>query len=243
MMNKLEINKIYNMDCLEGMKLIDDESIDMVFADLPYGLTSNKWDARIDIDKFWKEVLRIIKDRTPIIFTGREPFSSILVTSNLKMFRHKWVWNKNNSAGFINAKKMPLQVVEDILVFGKKSPNYYPIMEERGKPKFKGGYTNSSNYRIDVTNYKIKNNIYYPKNILNISNAVQKGKIHPTQKPIELLEYLIETYTKEGDLVLDPVIGSGTTALACKNKNRKFIGFEINQNYFELAQKRINNGD
>lgn len=237
----LEINKIYHIDCLEGLKLIDDESIDMVFADLPYGLTDNSWDKRLDLNKFWEEILRVVKEKTPIIFTAKDPFSSMLVMSNLKMFRHKWVWNKNNSAGFINAKKMPLQITEDILVFGKKSPNYYPIMEERGKPRKKGGYNNgiTENYNIKNKSYESYNNLYYPKNLINISNAVQIKKIHPTQKPVELLEYLIETYTKEGELVLDPVMGSGTTAIACKNKNRNFIGFELEETYYRKAIERL----
>ena len=157
------------------------------------------------------------------------------------MYRHQWVWNKNNSAGFATVKIRPFAVCEDILVFGKKRVAYYPQMEERGKPRDKSGYSMSDNYNIKPRKYKSKSNTYYPKNLINISNASQKGKLHPTQKPIALMEYLIKTYTNEGEMVLDNTFGSCSTGVACLNTNRNFIGIELDNNYFEIAKERIEN--
>ena len=165
----------------------------------------------------------------------------MLLNSNNKKYRHKWVWNKNNSAGFATAKIRPFQICEDILIFGENKVNYYPIMEERGKPRNKDGYTTSENYGIIPSKSKGKNNLYYPKNLLTFSNANQKGKVHPTQKPVDLLEYLIKTYTNEGDLVLDFTMGSGSTGVACINTNRNFIGIELDGKYFNIAKDRLEN--
>ena len=236
----LPLNAIYNQDCLEGMRLLDDKSIDMILCDLPYGVTACKWDTIIPFDDLWKQYNRIIKNNGAIVlFADGARFSANLINSNINNYRHKWVWNKNNSAGFATAKIRPFQICEDILVFGLNKVNYYPIMEERGKPRIKGGYTASDNYNLTPT--KTNNNLYYPKNLLNYSNAVQKGKLHPTQKPVELLEYLINTYTNENEIILDNCMGSGSTAIACINANRKYIGFELNTNYYNLANKRIEN--
>jgi len=161
----------------------------------------------------------------------------MLVMSNLKMFKHYWVWNKNNSAGFATAKFRPFQICEDIVVFSKNKVNYYPQKETRGKERIKGGYSTSENYNI--VPLKSKSNTYYPKSILDISNANQTNKVHPTQKPIALYEYLIKTYTNEGDLVLDNCAGSFTTAVACDNLNRKWICIEQEQKYCEIGEKRI----
>ena len=168
-------------------------------------------------------------------------FSAQLICSNLKNYRHRWIWNKNNSCGFATAKIRPFQICEDVLVFGKNRVNYYPIIETRGKPRNKGSYNQSDNYKLNSIKSE-KNNIYYPKNLLNFSNSVQKDKFHPTQKPIPLLEYLIKTYTNENDLVLDFTMGSGSTGVACKCTNRKFIGIEKDDKYFEIAKQRIENG-
>ena len=146
---------------------------------------------------------------------------------------------KNNSSGFAIAKIRPSQIIENIIVFGKNKVNYYPIMEERGKPRDKGGYSVSENYNIIPSKSKEKNNLYYPKCLLNYSNASQKGKVHPTQKPVDLLEYLIKTYTNEGDTVLDFTMGSGSTGVACVKTNRKFIGIELDEGYFKIAEERI----
>jgi site-specific DNA-methyltransferase (adenine-specific) len=162
-----------------------------------------------------------------------------LILSNIKNYRHQWVWNKNNSAGFATVKIRPFAICEDILVFGLNKVNYYPQMETRGKDRCKGGYSTSENYKIPPS--KNKNNTYYPKNLINISNASNKGKVHPTQKPVALMEYLIKTYTHEGETVLDFTMGSGTTGLACLNTNRSFIGIEKEEKYFNIAVERINN--
>ena len=185
----------------------------------------------------WDCLNKLIKENGAICLFGNEPFTSMLVMSNLKQYRHKWIWNKNNSAGFATAKIRPFAVCEDILVFGKNRVNYYPIMK-KGKLRVKGGYSKSDNYNLIPT--KIKSDEYYPKNILNFSNANQKGKLHPTQKPVALLEYLIKTYTNEGETVLDFTMGSGTTGVACKKLNRNFIGIELDKKYFDIAEKRIN---
>jgi site-specific DNA-methyltransferase (adenine-specific) len=211
----------------------------MILADLPYEKTArNTWDKMIPLDVMWDQFKRITTPNAAIVLTAIEPFTSMLVMSNLKQYRHRWVWNKNNSAGFANAKKQPFQITEDVLVFGKSQVTYYPKMEERGKVRNKGGYSSSTNYFIDPSAVTTRNNLYYPKNILNYSNASQKGKVHPTQKPLLLFEYLIETYTRPGDLVVDPVMGSGTSAEACINLRRCFIGIENDPHYYELAFHR-----
>ena len=235
--------QLFKGDCLEVMKGIPSRSVDMILCDLPYGTTSCKWDVVIPFDKLWEQYDRIIKNNGAILLFSAEPFTSKLLLSNEKYYRHKWVWNKNNSCGFQLAKIRPFQICEDILVFGKNKVNYYPIMEERGKPRNKDGYSKSDNYNITPTKTKKMSNLYYPKNLLNFSNSIQKGKFHPTQKPTALLEYLIKTYTMENEIVLDNCMGSGSTGVACMNTNRRFIGIELDKNYFEIAEKRIKEAD
>ena len=234
--------ELHKGDCLEIMKEIPDKSIDMILCDLPYGTTACKWDIIIPFDELWGQYNRIIKDNGAIVlFADGARFSAKLINSNINNYRHKWVWNKNNSAGFATAKIRPFQICEDILVFGKNKVNYYPIMEVRGKERIKDGYSTSDNYGITPNKTNKKNNIYYTKNLLNYSNANQKGKVHPTQKPVALLEYLIKTYTNEGEIVLDNCMGSGSTGEACVNTNRRFIGIEKDDKYFDIAYNRINN--
>lgn len=239
----MEINKIYNEDCLEGMKRIPDKSIDMILCDLPYGTTNCKWDNVIPFEPLWEQYNRIIKEHCAIVLFGQEPFASRLRMSNIKMYKYDWVWDKHRTGGFLNAKKRPLKRVKNISVFSIKPPVYYPIMETRGKPRDKGCYgesgCNGSGVYGKFKPLKRVNNIYYPTDILNFSNAVNKGKLHPTQKPVELCEYLIKTYTNEGALVLDNCIGSGTTAVACINTNRNYIGFELDKHYFDVANERV----
>ena len=187
----------------------------------------------------WEQLKRVIKPNGAIVMTATQPFTSILVSSNLRMYRHQWVWNKNNSAGFATAKLRPFAICEDILVFGINKVNYYPIMT-KGKLRKKCGYSSSDNYGITPTPpTQTINDEYYPKNLLDFSNASQVGKVHPTQKPVALMEYLIKTYTLEGETVLDFTMGSGTTGVACKNLNRNFIGIEKDETYFKIAQDRI----
>lgn len=227
---------LINGDCLEILPRIS-KRVDMIFADLPYGKTNNKWDVVIDFHLLWSAFARVRKLSTPLIFTASNGFEFELHQSNPDEYRYKWVWNKNNSAGFALAKIRPLQVTEDILVFGSKSTPYYPQKEIRGRLRTKGGYGSSSNYGI--VPIKSFNNEYFPKSLINISGSSNKGKIHPTQKPVELLEYLIRTYTREEEVVLDPVMGSGTTAIAALNNSRSFIGIEKDPEIFLSAYERI----
>lgn len=227
---------LYNGDCLEVMKGIPDSSVDAIICDPPYGTTACKWDSIIPLDKMWVELKRIIKPNGAIVLHAQQPFTSVLVMSNLNDYRHQWVWNKNNSAGFATAKLRPFAICEDILVFSKKKVNYYPVMTE-GKMRKKGGYSSSDNYGIKPT--ISFNNLYYPKNLLEVSNASQVGKVHPTQKPVALMEYLIRTYTNEDETVLDFTFGSGTTGVACANTNRNFIGIELDEGYFKIGKNRI----
>ena len=234
----LEVNKIHNGDCLELMKEIPSESIDCIICDLPYGTTACKWDIIIPFDKLWSEYTRITKNNAPIILFAQQPFTSKLVMSNLKMYRHNWVWNKNNSAGFATVKIRPFAICEDILIFGKNKVNYYPIME-KGVLRRKGGYSKSDNYNLIPT--YTKSNEYYPKNLLNFSNSIQKNKIHPTQKPVALIEYLIKTYSKENDIILDNCSGSGSLAIACHNLKRRFICIEKDYDYWKASVERLEN--
>lgn len=225
-------------DCLEVMKSIPYGSIDLILCDLPYGTTQNKWDSVIPFDKLWAEYKRVCSGM--IVLTAAQPFTSALIMSNQKDFKYTWVWDKALSSGFLNAKKQPLRQTEDVVVFGK-GKTYNPIMEVRGKPRNKGGRGKSrmsDNYGKYGDAFSF-NNEYYPTNLLRISNAARKGKQHPTQKPVALMEYLIKTYTNEGDTVMDNCMGSGTTGVACMNTGRRFIGIELDAGYFQIAQGRI----
>ena len=242
-MIEIELNKIYNEDCLEGMKRIPDKSVDMILCDLPYGTTACKWDEIIPFESLWEQYERVIKDNGAIVLFGSEPFSSKLRMSNIKNYKYDWIWDKNKGSNYASAKYMPLKIHETISVFskGNKRVDYYPVMREgkmRNKKSYsKGGGVYGSLKSDGKDNY---NNLYYPVSILNYSNASQKGKVHPTQKPVPLFEYLIKTYTNEGETVLDNCMGSGTTAIACLNTNRNFIGFEMDKEYFDIANERIN---
>ncbi|MFT4140184.1 MAG: site-specific DNA-methyltransferase [Bacillus sp. (in: firmicutes)] len=234
------LNKIHNEDCLEGMKRIPDKSIDMILCDLPYGTTRNKWDSIIPLETLWKQYERIIKDNGAIVLTAQTPFDKVLGTSNLKLLKYEWIWDKALATGHLNAKKMPMKRHENILIFYKKLPIYNPQMI-KGEPYNKGfGHVYSSNYgkQIDVSHVNETGN-RYPTSIILKSNANRRGKFHPTQKPVSLFEYLIKTYTNEGETVLDNCMGSGTTAIACMNINRNFIGFELDEEYWRLANERI----
>lgn len=234
----MELNKIYNEDCLIGMEKIPDKSIDMILCDLPYGTTRNKWDTVIPLNWLWDEYNRVIKDNGAIVLTASQPFTTKLINSNIKNFKYTWVWEKSRFANQMLAKKQPLKIHEDICVFYKKQVNYNPqgLIEvnkttKQGKKisDNNGGGTRKTSYKQTHTNY--------PRTILKYKS---EGKtIHPTQKPLALFEYLIKTYTNEGETVLDNCIGSGTTAIACINTNRNYIGFELDKKYFELANDRI----
>ncbi len=232
--------KLLQGDCLELMKDIPDKSIDMILCDLPYGTTACKWDTIIPFEPLWKQYNRIIKDNGAIVLTATQPFTSALVMSNPKMFKYSWIWDKVKPSGFQVAKYRPMMRQEDVLVFGKGRINYNPIMTRREKVKTSRVYSSSDSNPLK--NNDCKNRTYthkYPQSILTFSNASQKGKVHPTQKPVALLEYLIKTYTNEGEIVLDNCMGSGTTGVACINTNRNFIGIELDPEYFKIAEKRI----
>ena len=234
-------------DCLELMKDIPDGSVDMILADLPYGTTACKWDTIIPFEPLWEQYERIIKDNGAIVLTGQEPFSSHLRMSNTKDYRYDWKWDKVVGSNFINAKRMPLKVYEDVMVFYKRQPTYNPQMVLREKRNFRvSGKSGNISNRVNgvkqlsgVTSDKMK----YPTNKIKINRLENelnsKHVIHPTQKPVALMEYLIKTYTNEGDTVLDNVMGSFTTAIACLNTKRNFIGIELDKNYFKIGSERL----
>ena len=234
----MELNKIYNEDCLEGMKRIPDKSVDMILCDLPYGTTRNKWDAIIPLEKLWKEYNRVIKDNGAIVLTASQPFTTILAYSNIKDFRYEWIWNKPNSTGFQLANKRPLKKHENILVFYKKQPVYNPQgLKKCEKLNKRGGI--GKNWSVMKSDEYIQKWTNYPTQSLNFK--YDKQKYHPTQKPVALFEYLIKTYTNENETVLDNCMGSGTTAIACINTNRNYIGFELDEGYYKASIERINN--
>lgn len=240
------MNIIYNEDCLEGMKQIPNGSVNMILCDLPYGITKNKWDSIIPLGCLWKEYERIISDRGAIVLTGSQPFTSLLLSSNLRMFKYCWIWKKDTPTNFLNANYQPLKNYEDICVFSKgnaswsgrkNSMTYNPQgLIEVNKVNKRG--SSGTNY-MKSGKENIQKFTNYPTTVLNFCS--DSDKTHPTQKPIALFEYLIRTYTNEGDIVLDNCMGSGTTAIACINTNRKYIGFEMNEEYYNKSIDRINN--
>ena len=236
-------NTLFLSDCFDVFPDIADGSVDAIIADLPYGTTSCKWDTVLPLDKLWIEYKRIIKPNGAIVLFGSQPFTSVLTCSNLNWFKYALIWDKKSTTGFLNSRKMPLRRHEDILIFAKGVTTYNPAMEVRGTPRNKGSY-NKKKGDGDMCygafkNVKTFNNEYFPVSIIEISNAAQKGKQHPTQKPVALMEYLIKTYTNEGETVLDNTMGSGSTGVACSNTGRRFIGIEKEKQYFDIAVKRI----
>ena len=238
--------ELYNGDCLEVMKNIPDKSVDMILCDLPYGTTACKWDSIIPFDPLWEQYNRIIKDNGAIVLFGSEPFTSFLICSNPTLFKYDIVWNKVNCSSGILAKKRPLKSHENILIFYKKQPTYNPQMEKGtkwhrcGKKERKiaaiygkEGKLTERRGGSDETDLK------YPKSILTVSNADNTKRVHPTQKPVALLEWLVKTYTNDGETVLDNCMGSGSTGVACVNTNRNFIGIELDENYFKIAKERL----
>jgi site-specific DNA-methyltransferase (adenine-specific) len=242
--------KLLHGDCLELMKDIPDGSVDMILCDLPYGTTACKWDSIIPFEPLWEQYERVIKDNGAIVLTATQPFASELLMSNPESYRHSWYWNKITGSNPMTAKYKPMPVVEEVLVFSKKTVSYIPIMvdaEPKNMRKRDGVYQNSkgiiggsATFKCSKTHDESKR---YPKNLLSYSN--RKGelnnvnRLHPAQKPVPLMEYLIKTYTNEGETVLDNCMGSGTTGVACVNTNRNFIGIELDDKYFEIAKQRI----
>ena len=230
--------QLINDDCLNAMAKLSDKSIDFILTDPPYGTTDCKWDSIIPFEPMWKELKRIIKDNGCIALFGSEPFSSHLRLSNLDWFKYDWYWNKKQGTGFLNAKKYPLKNIEIISIFCKKPHKYNPQMRT-GKPYTikKGGGTQVYHKDSEPVIITVNKGYRYPLTLLEFNR--DKSRIHPTQKPVALLEYLIKTYTYENDIVLDFTMGSGSTRVACKNTNRDFIGIELDQNYFNIAKERI----
>ena len=232
-------NKVIQGDCLEVMKDIPDKSIDMILCDLPYGTTACKWDTIIPFEPLWEQYKRIIKDNGAIVLTASQPFTSALVMSNPKWFKYEWVWDKRLPSGFQIAKYRPMQRHENVIIFSNGTPKYNPIMTEQ-KPRKGGGFKVSSssspikNVDGELRDYTEK----YPQSILEFYKR-DKLMVHPTQKPVALMEYLIKTYTNEGDLVLDNAAGSGSTGVACKNLNRNYILIEKEPEYIDIINKRL----
>ena len=256
-------------DCLEIMKDIPDKSIDMILCDLPYGTTACKWDIVIPFDKLWQQYNRIIKDNGAIVLFGSQPFTSNLIMSNIKNFKYEWIWEKQKASNFMGAKYQPLKYHENICVFSKSTHNYYPqkykvlefeeikqmndkelkqVFETRDYDRFgkvDRRKTVNNNYQHKETHLgtglrirSADDGYRFPKSVLKINKSINKN-VHPTQKPVALLEYLIKTYTNENEIVLDNCMGSGSTGVACVNTNRNFIGIELDENYFNIAKERI----
>lgn len=246
LIGSLDLNRIYQMDCIEGMRMLPNKSIDMILCDLPYGTTACKWDTIIPFDELWDAYRRVIKPNGAIVLTATQPFSSMLVASNVKGFKHEWIWQKEKGVGFQVAKYRPMQEHEHVLVFTSKGEkvNYYPIMEPRDKPYTRKGTEGDKNKTKNgvcpLANETVQDRTYTHRHPTSIRYFIRdKDKRHPTQKPVALFEYLIKTYTNEGEIVLDNCMGSGTTAVAAVRTNRNFIGFEISEEYVRIANQRL----
>ena len=240
----IELDTIYNEDCLEGMKRIPDGTIDAVICDLPYGTTANKWDSVIPFDKLWAEYKRIIKRGAPIVLFAQCPFDKVLGCSNIEWLKYEWIWMKEQGTGGLNSNHQPSKEHENILVFSEYSasptgqPMTYNPQFEAGKPyKISRPPKTSDNYNAAAGGTFYNEGKRYPHSIIQFSR--DDGGFHPTQKPVDLLRYLVLTYTNEGDTVLDNCMGSGTTAIACIKERRHFIGFELSKEYFDKAVRRI----
>ena len=232
---------LYCEDCLQGMNRVPDKSVDMILCDLPYGITANKKDVPIPLDLLWKQYERVIKDNGAIVLFGQGKFYIELVMSNLKLFRYDLVWDKQLTTGFLNANRQPLRRHEQIAVFYKKQPTYNPIKATGKKAHSRGKAENSKNqnygnfgeFRNETTNDK------YPTSIINVAKPAPSKQMHRTEKPVAICEWLIRTYTDEHELVMDNCFGSGATAIACMRTRRRFVGFEIDENYFSTTNVRL----
>lgn len=231
-------------DCLDRMKEIPDGSVDMILTDPPYGTTACKWDSIIPLDLMWEQLKRVIKPNGAIILMANEPFTSLLVCSNLKQFKYRWDWDKVLPRGHLNAKKQPLRVIEDFCVFYAKPCLYNPQkttghQRKVARTRYTKAGAGEQTYGREVRDTFYDSDERYPKNLLTFSTANQHGKVHPTQKPVGLMEYMIKTYTNENETILDFTYGSGTTGVACMNLDRDFIGIEMDDKYFNTGKERI----
>jgi site-specific DNA-methyltransferase (adenine-specific) len=241
-LTKAKTANLYNEDAFITMKRLAEKSVDFICTDLPYGITQNKWDSILPLDQMWKEFNRIIKDSGAIVLTATFPFAAQLVCSNPKYFRYDIVWEKTVSSGQLNVKRCPLRAHELILVFYKKPPTYNEQKTEGEPYKITRKITKNANYGLQSENTKVNDGFRHAKSVIKISNPRIKGG-HPTQKPVELMEHLIKTYTNKNDVVFDCCMGSGTTGVAAKKLKRHFIGAELNNEYFTVATKRLSEVD
>jgi len=237
--------QLINGDCIVEMKKIKDKSIDMILCDLPYGMTKNSWDVVIPFDNLWTEYNRIIKDNGAIVLFGSQPFTSIMITSNLQMFRYSLVWEKNKFSDFLNCRRKPMKTNEDIAIFYKKQPTYNPqywYSTPYTRWNTQTAVDKQTNYGSHKENYaESTDGRRLPTSVLKF-NRIERP-LHPTQKPVDLLEWLIRTYSNNGDIVLDNCMGVGSTGVACKNINRRFIGIELDKKYYDIAGERIYSSD
>lgn len=236
---------LYNDDMFNVFTTLDDNSVDLLLTDFPYGTLNkrNTWDTIIDYDVFWKEAYRVCKQNAAIVSTAAQPFTSVLISSNYKDFKYSWVWEKSKASNYLNAKKQPLRAHEDIVIFYRKQCTYNPQMVE-GTPYDKGTAvrdTEAYGVQTKAVHVVSDDGLRYPRSVQYFRTAESEGKYHPTQKPIELMQYLVKTYSNPGDTVLDPCMGSGTTGVACVTTGRQFIGIEKDPDYFKLAEERIAN--
>ena len=243
-MKEFETGVFYNEDTFEAMAKLPDASVDMLLVDLPYGTTQNKWDSVIPLEPLWKEYNRICKPSAAMVFTGQQPFTSVLVASNINNFKYEWIWRKSQAVGHLNAKIMPMRAHENILVFGRTKITYNPQMMEKDPKNIRpvGRRAPSDNYGKynEFAERSIPLNIRYPQSVETFNNPNRgEAGFHPTQKPVSLFEYLIKTYSNEGDTVLDNTAGSGTTAVAAINTNRRWICIEKDETYFNAAIGRL----
>ena len=243
MMN-LNINEVYNGDCLELMSFIPNKSINMILADLPYGSTNCRWDSPINLEELWSHYKRIIKDNGVVALFAQTPFDKVLGCSNLEWLKYEWIWEKTQATGHLNAKKMPMRSHENILIFYKKQPTYNPIKTYGHKRKVSTAHHKRNTSTGEIYNKCDNFRDYdsterYPRTIQVFASDKQKLNLHSTQKPLALCEYLIKTYTNEGDLILDNVAGSGTTLVAAKNLNRNFIGIEKEEKFYNIILERL----
>ncbi|MCP1354646.1 DNA-methyltransferase [Aneurinibacillus migulanus] len=254
MLGEIELNRIYQRDCIEGMQMIPNKSIDMILCDLPYGTTACNWDTIIPFDPLWTEYERVIKDNGVIALTASQPFTTALIASNMRLFKYCWYWNKSKPNGFQHAKNRPMTKVEEVCIFSKAPMGHVSQLGDRRmrynpqgvKSVGKKKVTNVAHGRMMGARPNQAGREYeaftgFPHNVLEFANVTGSSALHPTQKPVELFEYLIKTYTIEGETVLDNCMGSGTTAVACVRTSRNFIGFETEPKYIEIANKRLDN--